>query len=62
MAVRAADLAERDLFLDDAPGRTAAHQRGDGLVLLAGMVIELQNSGVRLAAIHARMRQQIGHP
>ncbi len=61
VAVRTADLAEGNFLLDSAPGRSAPEHGGDTPALLAAMVIEVQNSGVRLAAIHAGMPQQIGH-
>jgi hypothetical protein len=58
MTVRTPNLAFRDLVSDSIDLR-ALHQARDRLLLFAANVIELQNANVALAAVNARVREQV---
>ena len=61
MAVRATNLALRDLGLDAGPLSRTGHERADELALLAH-VIEVEHRGVALAAVDAWMLgKEVGH-
>jgi len=61
VAVRAADLAERDLGLDAGPRRPAGDESADQLSLLVEM-IEVQDPHVALVAVDAWMLLEVrGH-
>ena len=58
MALGAPDIALLDLSEDVRPTGVVAHEVNDRSPLVASMV-ELKYDGVRFAAIHARMRQEV---
>ena len=59
VAVGAAHVAFRDLRLDDAPSRVGDHP-GDAVLLhLISSMVELENSNVGLAAVHAGVADEV---
>jgi hypothetical protein len=70
MAIRTPNLALCDLFLDRFPLEAVSDHLRDVAHLGPTHVVELENNGVGLAAIDARMREQVrmyerprrGHP